>query len=387
MTAVDTDFPNYYTASRLLLDGKDISRIYDDRWFQEQISSFGIDQQGIFTPFPPITAFLMVPLAMLSPQTALRVWTIINIALVVCTIIVTTKISKKNWKWCTLIILSSGIALINNFRFGQMYLLLTLLILLGYYLLQKEKIIGSGILLGIGAAFKYFPFAFLPLFIIRKQWTIVLSFIATVVFIYYVGLAFLGIDVYSRFFSTVILNHTEGNLHNPFSATYQSWSSLLHRICIYDSELNPTPLFNSFTLYNLLKYLIVTSVIGVLVWLMIRTRYVSNELKLSIQLSLFTITGLLLLPASATYHFLILILPIALLLSNSPWNIWQKVLLGSYAMIGFMPYRFFRTYEGQGWHTLLAYPRLWLITVMFFAVCCYIIMLTHKKFNSVSLAL
>ena len=46
----ETDFPNYYTASRLLLEGADANRLYDSIWFQEQMVRFGFEQKGKFSP-------------------------------------------------------------------------------------------------------------------------------------------------------------------------------------------------------------------------------------------------------------------------------------------------------------------------------------------------
>src|SRR6185295_18403988 len=50
---IQSDFPNYYTSAKLITEHKDISRIYDDVWFNEQIKSYGIEQEGKFSPFPP----------------------------------------------------------------------------------------------------------------------------------------------------------------------------------------------------------------------------------------------------------------------------------------------------------------------------------------------
>ena len=55
---VDSDFPNYYTAAKIVADGKDVNRLYDDSWFQSQIRSYGMQLQGKFSPFPPVTALV-----------------------------------------------------------------------------------------------------------------------------------------------------------------------------------------------------------------------------------------------------------------------------------------------------------------------------------------
>jgi len=56
ISQVDTDFPNYFTAAKIVANGGDLDRLYDDRWFQEQMRHYQIGRQfeGKFSPFPRI---------------------------------------------------------------------------------------------------------------------------------------------------------------------------------------------------------------------------------------------------------------------------------------------------------------------------------------------
>src|SRR5689334_21293702 len=92
-SALDTDFPNYYTSARLVVEGRDISRIYEADWFQSRIYAEGIDRQGIFSPLPPVTALLMVPVAFLAPLPALRAWTVVNLLLLAANVILLARCS------------------------------------------------------------------------------------------------------------------------------------------------------------------------------------------------------------------------------------------------------------------------------------------------------
>jgi hypothetical protein len=58
VTRVDTDFPNYLTAAKIVADGGSAERLYDDSWFQEQMRRYRIGklEEGKFYPFPPPTA-------------------------------------------------------------------------------------------------------------------------------------------------------------------------------------------------------------------------------------------------------------------------------------------------------------------------------------------
>src|SRR5262249_8292063 len=96
LTEIGSDFPNYYTASRLLLQRKDVSRIYADGGFQSQIEGYDIHQAVKFSPFPPVTAFVMLPLAPLPPLTALRIWTLVNVGALLGGIMLLSNICEKD---------------------------------------------------------------------------------------------------------------------------------------------------------------------------------------------------------------------------------------------------------------------------------------------------
>src|SRR5580698_8146206 len=74
MSGLNTDFPNYLTAAKIVADGGPAERLYDIPWFQEQMRRYriGNPSEGKFAPFPPPTALLLVPLARLAPLDALR---------------------------------------------------------------------------------------------------------------------------------------------------------------------------------------------------------------------------------------------------------------------------------------------------------------------------
>jgi hypothetical protein len=80
------------------------------------------------------------------------------------------------------------------------------------------------------------------------------------------------------------------------------------------------------------------------------------------------ILTLLLAPATATYHFVLLWLPVGLLArylfqSGSPRG--AVVMLLCYVLIGFCPYGHTVGFAGRGILNVLAYPRLCLLLLMF----------------------
>jgi hypothetical protein len=381
LISLDTDFPNYYVGARLALEGR-LERSYDDNWFQEQIRAFGIEEMGKFAPYPPITAFIMMPLASLQPLNALRAWTLINLGVLLCLIVLLSKTLNKGWLWCALMILLSGHALVNNFRFGQFYLILTLLTLWSLTFWKRDRRLFSGVLMGIGATIKYFPIVFLPLCLIRKEWRIILSFLGTMIALILVSIAVLGIEPYRRFIEAVLLPHLSGNIQNRFSMNFQSWNSLLARLLLFDSTLNPNPVFNSPLGYSLGLLAVYTAVVTLLVIGLRKTAQTWGNNALSVEFSLLCVGGIVLFPASATYHFLLLSVPISILLAlgEKTWSIEQKILVALYACIGFIPYSLLTVFDGNGLLTLFAYPRLILTTMIL--VVALLIVARPKGFQS-----
>ncbi len=365
-TVLDTDFPNYYVSARLALKGN-FDRVYDDAWFQDQIQSLGINQMGKFSPFPPISAFVVMPLVWLGPLNALRAWSVINIAVLFCLTALLSKMLKKDWLWCSLVLLLSGHALINNFRFGQFYLILTFMTLCSLFLWQRDRRWLSGALAGIGAAVKYFPIIMLPLLISRREWRIVLSLFLTLLLLFVGSAALLGVQPYLHFASGVLLPHLSGNIQDQFSPSFQSWNSLFRRLLIFDPVLNPNPLFNSSAAYSASLGAVYLAVLSLLAFGVRRATLRWKDNSLNVEFALLCIGGILLFPASATYHFLLLSLPISILLAlgKASWCMEQKVLVGLYVCIGFIPYSSFKVFDGKGFLTLLAYPRLFLCSMIF----------------------
>ncbi|MGB2867327.1 MAG: glycosyltransferase family 87 protein [Bacteroidota bacterium] len=367
LTTVDTDFPNYYTASRLFIEGRNMQKIYDDRWFQQEIVRYGMNQEGKFSPFPPATTFIMIPFAFLTPLNALRVWTVLNCGILAALIALLAHVTGKSWKWSALLTLASGHALANNFRFGQVYLFLAFFILAAYAHWVKERAVQSGALLGISAAFKYFPLVFIPYFLFRREWKLVAAEIGSLIAVIILGLWTFGLEVHKEFISTIPANHLYGNIQNPFSATFQSWNSLFRRLFVHDPALNPNPVLDLPSAFPIALALVYGAVLILLVRGFRKSLRLSDDQSSRVQFSLIMLAGLLLLPVSATYHFLLLVVPVGILLSQAGqhWTRTEQAFAVVFVLIGFIPYNLLTRFDSHGLLSVFAYPRLLLMTGLF----------------------
>jgi len=114
---IHSDFPNYYTSSRLLIEGEDISKIYDSDWFQKKAEEYGMGQHSRFSPFPPATAFLMLPIAWLEPLSAKRIWTALNLLVLVATVYLLRQLTQWNYMQCGILLFHH--TLVQNIHPGK----------------------------------------------------------------------------------------------------------------------------------------------------------------------------------------------------------------------------------------------------------------------------
>lgn len=364
---INSDFPNYYTSSRLLLEGNDLTNIYNDKWFQQQIYNYGILEAGKFSPFPPPTVFVMIPEALLNPISAKRVFLLLNLFVLLITGYLIKKISDFGYIGSFNIILLSGAGLVNNFLLGQFYLVLLLLILFGYINFIKKNELPAGFFWGIGAAVKYFPLIFTPILIFKKKWKTLGSLFTTFLLINIIALFIFGTGVYVQFFNEVFLSHLNGELssQSKYSVQFQSWNSLLRNIFAYDRVENSSPLINSIFLFNFFR--IILYLLFPFASLLVIYRLRNHKDFIPASITILSILVFVLSPASASYHILLLVLPVVLLLNLSleknPY--YSLIFISLFILIGFSPFLLNRINELSPPGLFFVYHRLWLEIILY----------------------
>ena len=376
---IDSDFPNYFTAAKIVADGGNIERLYDNRWFDEQMRRYGTwtGIPGKFSPFPPPTALLLIPLTRLAPLNALRAMTAVNMACLICSIVLLTRILSLSLVESTVLVLLSGSAVLNAFRLGQPYIPVSLSCILGYYAYLKGRPLLAGLCFGLFVPVKYFPVVFLIYFAFRKEWRVVLGGACAILAVTLTSIGVLGWKIHEDFLAAILGNHLIGkiDMQDPFTASFQSFDSLFRRLFIFDATANPRPLFALPLLQTIAVIVTKASILlaGVVTIVKLGRSGVATAAAPSI--GLLGILTLLLAPATATYHFVLLWLPVGLLVNyffQERAPLCAYLILGTYALIGFFPYGHAYVFEGRGGLTVLAYPRLFLLLAMFIA-CIYFI--------------
>jgi hypothetical protein len=374
--AVSSDFPASFTAAKYVREGGDPAKLYDGEWFKEQILRYGAGTPGNlgeFAPYPPPTALLLMPLTHMQPLTALRIVTVLNGVWLVCSTLLLSKIFGWRLVDSALFVLLSGWAIHADLRFGHPYILISTLCLLGYYLYLRRLPLLAGLCLGLFTPIRYYPVIVLAAFALGGQWRVLLGAGIAIAIVAMVSIGVLGWQVHQIFLTDVLLNHLTGHLvPGPrFTAVFQSFDTLFERLLILDPVRNPHPWLVA---PEAVKPALATTkgllALAAVVALLKVTRGAAGNV-LAPASGVLGILVLLIAPGTTTYYFVLLWLPLALLIDyflRAGDRGSAYLILGTYVLIGFIPYGHTYAFEGRGVLSVLAYPRLLLLLVMF-VVC------------------
>jgi len=376
LAGIDADFPGYFTSAKIVLDGQDTRRLYDDDWFRQQIRRYGLEtgrNPGKFAPFPPPTALLLVPLARFEPLTALRIVTAVSVLCLICSIFLLARTLAWHPVDSALLILSSGTAIISGLRFGQPYILISTFCILGYYLYRARRPWQAGACLGLFVPIKYFPVVILAYFASRKEWRVLLGGAAAIAGVALVSIAVLGWEIHQTFLLSILGNHLTGHLSlqaqaPPFTAVYQSFDTLFNRLFEFDPALNPRPLLAAPLLAMIGIIAVKGAILLAAIATLVKLARDGTSSAVAPSIGILGILVLLIAPATATYTCALLWLPIALLIDYflaRRDHLLAYFILGAYTLIGFIPWQYTYPFEGRGALTVLAYPRLLVLFAMF----------------------
>src|SRR4051812_27598849 len=131
---LNSDFPNYYTAAKLYREGVPLGRVYEWTWFQREAVRVGVTEQPLvgFVPQPPLNVIPALPLARFSPLTAKRIWIVFNLGLLLLAAWLVREVTSLGLRRSALMTFGCVGPLVSNFRLGQYYVLIVVLLLLAY---------------------------------------------------------------------------------------------------------------------------------------------------------------------------------------------------------------------------------------------------------------
>jgi hypothetical protein len=250
-----------------------------------------------------------------------------------------------------------------------------------YYLTVKGKDLPAGVLLGFAIALKFSPFLFLPYFLYRKRYKLVMYCVLTVLCIFFISLVSYGVSLHK------IYLHYLRELSNIGIAAWsnQSIDAFLLRAFTNNSIFSFAPLKIT-TLFSMLRAAILLSVVVILLLLFRRREVADCREFYPLEFSA-VILCLLIIPSISWVHYFMLAILSIVLIGSFYFRIYPyraKIIIPltilSYAMIALHPhYAALVAVFGQGFLTkfLVSLPFLGTCLMLFINVALMKIESTH----------
>ena len=302
---LNTDFPNYYLVARLLREGYLLDRIYDWVWLQRIKDHWGLNQPLVgFAGLTPFSALPIVPFTFVSALAAKRLWILTNVILLGASVELLARTTLLGRRRVWLLCLLAVFPLRTSFLLGQMHTLVLFLLVLAYYFRHNANL--CGVCLSFAGLLKVYPLLFGLYFLYKKQWRPAFAMmVATLIFL---GMWYLwiGSDAIHIYATQILPRSLQGEVLDPYSVHSASAAALFHRLLIREPALNPNPWLDSPALYSLLYPLWQLAVLVPLVLLLGKGRE-------QLEWAAFVFALLLLSPVPASYHFVVMIFSVVLI--------------------------------------------------------------------------
>jgi len=347
-------FVSYYTSSRLLLDGGNPVKFYNDDYFSSRVEEFVPGIYEIYLVNLPTTSFLLLPFASFEHQTARMLWILSNLIMFSLTLVFIIRKMKFDHMWVPLLLILffTFQPLYENVISAQAYILIFCLLTFVFfcYISQKSKL--PGILMGLVLILKSAGTFLFLFFLIRKRWKLALFTILTFISLFLISLPVLGLDSWIVYANKLVDYSSSPTLS---VTAYQSVHSFFHHLFNYDEKWNPYPILNLPLLAKSMTLIVTLTLIIVSGWIVLKSK------DKSLAFSTFIIMGLILNPASIDYHYVLILIPVFILLDwlrKNPDRTNWIIFLISFLMIA-LAFPYTSQKITSGFWALFAYPKLY----------------------------
>ena len=303
------DFSNSYFSARLLHDGiPPETVIFDIHAFNTYIWELGYTDELVdFYVNSPFTLAAFYPLAYIeNAYLAKFVFNSISILLFLAGLLLLAKKTITNSKWLLLVIpILFYVPIRNQILFGQSYFIVFFFVVAGYYVLEKRKEYGTGLLLGFAALLKFFPvFYGIPL-AFQKRWKAVgLCVIGTLLFVI-IGIFITGSTLWESYFLDILPHTFSSKTTTDYRVNYQSLDVFFKYLFVEDAYYNPNAWIANERIYSIANWITKAIIIGTAIGLSIRKK--NNTFML---LAIWVTTLFLTQGRTATYAQVLWVIPL-----------------------------------------------------------------------------
>ena len=332
---LNTDFPNYHTVARIAQEGYDTSRMYEWSWIEREKDHRGVDVRVLGTlPLTPFSMLFAWPLVGLAPLAAKHAWIILNLALLLPIGWMLRLMTGLSCQRIGLVMLLS-FPIYRNLLYGQFYILLLLLLTAACFSYLRGHRAVAGALVAIAAACKVFPLLLLIFFLQRREWRALISAAITGFSVVALSIAVFGVNVNRTWLEEILPWVTRGEGLGTYSTT-ASISAVLHRLFLSEPQWNPSPWHYSPVIYALLAPVLPMLALAPAI-LLIR-RGDESKRQMLLEWSALLMVALTISTMPASYHFVLMIFPVCVLLGillQEKRYGWLLALIVAYLGIGY----------------------------------------------------
>jgi Glycosyltransferase family 87 len=314
----ETDFANYYTAAVLLRKHEPLQRYYDWTWFDRQMNYAGLQRQlGAYAAQTPLTMLPLLGPSFLPEQAAKRVWLICNLIFLGATVWMLSNVTRLRFEQVWLLAFCGYFSLDRNFLYRQYYVFLLFLLTFTFYLLRHDRLWSGGFVAGIAFALKLYGGPFLLFFAATRKWKALAGMMAAAIGAGAVAIAVFGWPDVRYYLMQILPRSLEGGSIDPYNASNATISTLLHRWFLGEPGLNPNPLWNApWVFFSLRAFISLAIAVFAALGIALRPKPERRAF------AWFTIAMVLLSSSTASYTFIVLLLPLALLLHDAvDWQV------------------------------------------------------------------
>jgi len=332
---LNTDFPNYYMAARLVHEGYDTSRMYEWSWIEREKDHRGVDIRVIgLLPITPFSTLVVWPLAGLTPLAAKHVWILLNLAFLVPIGWMLRLMTGLSYRRIVLVILLS-FPLYRNLLYGQFYILLLLLLTAACFSYLRGYRALSGALVAIAAACKVFPLLLFVFFLQRRDWRALASAAIAGLSAVAISIAVFGINANRTWLQEILPWVMHGEGLGSYTTT-ASISGILHCLFLSEPQWNPHPWHYSPAIYALLAPALQMLALAPAILFIRRENDCKRQILLEWSALLTAALAISTIPAS--YNFVLMVFPMCVLcgvlLRDGRYG-WLFTLIAAYLGIGF----------------------------------------------------
>jgi hypothetical protein len=304
---LNTDFPDHFLAASLVHERYDSSRIYEWIWFERQKDYRAIDERIVnLTPSTAFSSLVVYPLAGMPALAAKHCWLIFNFGLLIATSVLLCALTELSWRRVALLTALS-VPLRINFIAGQYYVLLLFLLTLACYLYLRQQRFLAGVIVGIASGLKIFPVIYLLYFLRKRDMKALAGGVVAILSAAFISVLVFGWEANRTYLFQVLPATLRGEAMAPYVLKIASLAALLHRLFVFEPQLNPHPAMDAAWLFPVVHPLLQMAVMAPVLLLAIPGESGSRRVRLewvAILLASLTIST-----SPQSYQFTLLILP------------------------------------------------------------------------------